>query len=78
VVELDRRIDRHVSAGDEARAHAARGMARAGALRDLLAEAFLLDEPDLAARLGDLDAALGAAARARTELGRVAEAPHGG
>lgn len=67
-------IEEHDAAAADARARATRIARRGDALRELLADAFLLDEPDLAAKLAELEAALQAARRARAELERVAAA----
>jgi chromosome partition protein MukB len=72
--EIEARIERYVLAAGEARRRVARLVSRKGLLHDLLADAFLLDEPDLAGKISDLDDALRSAVRARTELGRVSMA----
>lgn len=73
---LDRRIGEHVRAAAEGRRRVARLDQRCERLRDLLADAFLLDEPDLAERMCELEETLRSAIRARAELERVAEAQH--
>ena len=64
----------HLSAADDARRHAARLPQRVDKLRDLLADAFLLDEPDLTSKVGELENAQRSAVRARAELMRVSGA----
>jgi chromosome partition protein MukB len=74
LMELEGRIEGHVLAADEARRRVARLSQRSEKLRDLLAGAFLLDEPDLAAKVNDLKDALRSAVRARSEIARVSVA----
>lgn len=74
VAESARRLKVHVEAADEARGRVARLSQRREKLRELLVDAFLLDEVDLVGKVGDLEKAVGSATRARAELNRVLEA----
>lgn len=69
--EQGRQVEAHLEAANEAQSHAARLSKRVDELRDLLANAFLLDEPDFTERVSELKNAWRAAGRARTELARV-------
>ena len=74
LTDLKARIEGHILSGDRGRKRVARLAQRAEKLRDLLSDAFLLDEPDVARKVGELEEALRSAVRARTELTRVSEA----
>ncbi len=72
--ELDRtlaRLDEHQRAAEEARDQAKEHTARAGALRELLSDAYLLDQPDLNERVRALEAQAAESRRAARKIARV-------
>lgn len=69
--ELAERVEIHLSAADEAKRRAARLSQRTDKLRDLLADAFLLDEPDMTKSVVELNTAWRSAVHARSEVTRV-------
>jgi chromosome partition protein MukB len=71
LAEISRGIEKRVKASEEARKCASLHALRSETLRDLLPEAHLLDEPDLALEVSALEETLGAALRAKVELQRV-------
>jgi chromosome partition protein MukB len=70
---LAARLEEHRVAAEHAERLADAASARKEALGELLIESFLLDQPDLSARLVELEAEAKAAQRTRVELGRLAE-----
>ncbi len=74
LIDLSNKIETHAAAAEEARKCAGRHSQRSERLRELLPEAFLLDEPDLAEKVKDLEESLRSAVRAKTELQRVSAA----
>lgn len=64
-------LDEHRNAVDEAQGRAAECTARAEALRELLSEAYLLDQPNLNERVKALEAQVAEGRRAARELARV-------
>lgn len=74
LAELDNRIGAQMTAADEARRRVAQLSQRLEKLRDLITEAHLLDQPDLAGKISELEEDLRSASSARAELARVAEA----
>ncbi len=74
LLDLSGRIETHVAAADDARKRVSRLSQRSEKLRELLPDAFLLDEPDLARKVDDLKEKQRSALRARAELARVSAA----
>jgi chromosome partition protein MukB len=73
LTELSGQIDAQIAAADETRKQADRLSQRSDELRDLLADAYLLDEPDYASKVGKLEVQSSAALLAHTELNRVSQ-----
>lgn len=76
VTELKGRIEKHAREANERRQRAARLYQRSEKLRDLLADAFLLNEPDLTRKVGEAEETLRYSVRARAEVARVSVARH--
>lgn len=74
VQQLQERLDKHTLALGQGRTETTRLAQRSQHLRDLLAGAYLLDEPDLKDRVAELEGELRSARHARSELARLSGA----
>ena len=72
--QLQRQLDEHTAALAQARSETTRLADRSEQLRNLLADAYLLDELDLNDRIAQMHEVLRSARQARGELARVANA----
>jgi chromosome partition protein MukB len=71
LTEWATRLDGHRRAAEEVEGRAAERRNREDALRDLLADAYLLDQADLGERVSSLESRVGDARRAGRDLSRV-------
>lgn len=74
LIAVSDQMETHVAAENDAQKRAAVFSQRSEKLRELLPDAYLLDEPDLAPKIGDIEKTQRSALDARIELRRVSAA----